>query len=156
MSNNICFLVVGEDVTTTDQQKYLLHSPDDITEAFLTQPRNFQSFIHTNYIHRFSSIEDISSAADILSVSDLLMCEYREDQLTDYALNIAVRGVMLYNNKPASGWKSIRGPRKIERIQNFNDNSKYHKDFESDLFISNNVYVSDYKTFINMIKKKEK
>lgn len=42
-------------------------------------------------------------------MSDVVLNEWRSDQSNDVGLNIAVRGVMISNEKPVSGrWMPIR------------------------------------------------
>jgi len=91
----------------------MLHSPEELTEAFNTEPRNFVNFIHANYLPHFKDIEEVVTAINDLGLSDALLNEYRDDALSVMGLNIAIRGVMLANSSPVSGWMPVRGPKRI-------------------------------------------
>ncbi|KAH8308196.1 hypothetical protein KR059_007992, partial [Drosophila kikkawai] len=96
-----------------NDQKMLLHSPEELTESFSTEPRNFVNFVHANYLPHFKDIEEVVSAIDDLSLADALLNEYREGAVSVMGLNIAIRGVMLANSAPVSGWMPVKGPKRI-------------------------------------------
>ncbi|XP_017047247.1 cell cycle checkpoint protein RAD17 [Drosophila ficusphila] len=98
-----------------NEDKRMLHSPEELTEAFNTEPRNFVNFIHSNYLPHFNDIEEVVSAIDDLGLSDSMLNEYRDDALSVMGLNIAIRGVMLANSSPVSGWMPVRGPKRINQ-----------------------------------------
>lgn len=92
------------------------HSPEDLTDAFVSQPSSMISLIHSNYVVRFTDIDDIAGAADALSLSDVIMSDcFREDQLTGHGLNLVVRAMMVHNRKTASGWQQIRKKKAYDR-----------------------------------------
>lgn len=104
-------VMIGEESTTPLNR--FTHSPEEITDSFQSQPSNFIAFVHTNYLMHYSAIENVSEAASILCQSDRFMKEYRDDALSNFALNVAIRGVMVENVKPLSGWKPVRGPKRL-------------------------------------------
>ncbi|XP_017067202.2 cell cycle checkpoint protein RAD17 [Drosophila eugracilis] len=93
--------------------KSMVYSPEELTEAFNTEPRNFVNFIHANYLPHFKDIEEVVDAINDLGLSDSMLNEYRDDALSVMGLNIAIRGVMLANSSPVSGWMPVRGPKRI-------------------------------------------
>ncbi|XP_002136949.4 cell cycle checkpoint protein RAD17 isoform X1 [Drosophila pseudoobscura] len=96
-----------------NEEKRLQHSPEVLTEAFCTEPRNFVNFIHANYLPHFRDIEDVLPAINDLCLSDFMLNEYRDDALPVMGLNLAIRGTMLANKDPVSGWMPVRGPKRI-------------------------------------------
>ncbi|KAH8267349.1 hypothetical protein KR018_011803, partial [Drosophila ironensis] len=96
-----------------DERKRLQHSPEDITEAFNTEPRNFINFVHANFLPHFRDIEHVTAAAHDLALADCMLNEYRDDHLSLLGLNLAIRGSMLANREPVTGWMPVRGPKKI-------------------------------------------
>ncbi|KAH8351170.1 hypothetical protein KR084_008970, partial [Drosophila pseudotakahashii] len=96
-----------------NEDKSMLHSPEELTEAFNTEPRNFVNFIHANYLPHFKEIDEVVVAINDLGLSDAMLNEYRDDALSVMGLNIAIRGVMLANSSPVSGWMPVRGPKRI-------------------------------------------
>ncbi|EDW97551.1 cell cycle checkpoint protein RAD17 [Drosophila yakuba] len=97
-----------------NEDKTMLHSPEEITEAFNTEPRNFVNFIHANYLPHFKEIDDVVVAINDLGLSDCMLNEYRDDTLSVMGLNVAIRGVMTANRWPVSGWMPVRGPKRID------------------------------------------
>lgn len=107
------------DQETADENgnKQLLHSPDEIGSLLCSQPSSSINLIHNNYIGHFQQFEDIVEAVEYLSSSDIIMNEWRSDQSHEIALNVAVRGMMVSNEKPVTGrWMPIRSTK--------NDNNK--------------------------------
>ncbi|KAH8247724.1 hypothetical protein KR038_009144, partial [Drosophila bunnanda] len=96
-----------------NEDKTLLHSPEEITEAFNTEPRNFVNFVHANYLPHFKDIEEVVTAIDDLGLADSMLNEYREGAVSVMGLNIAIRGVMLANHAPVSGWMPVKGPKRV-------------------------------------------
>lgn len=101
-------------IIVTENDKKLLHLPEDIADAFGTEPKNFINFIHANYLEHFATIENVIGAAENISISDVIAGEYRNDQMGIVGLNIAARGVMVCNATPVSGWMPVRGPKRLE------------------------------------------
>lgn len=91
----------------------MLHSPEEITEAFNTEPRKFVNFVYANYLPHFKEIDDVVTAINDLGLSDCMLNEYRDDNLSVMGLNVAIRGVMMSNTCPVSGWMPVRGPKRI-------------------------------------------
>lgn len=134
----------------TDGTEQLLHSPEDIAIAFSTEPINFTNFVHTNYLGHFADIENVASACDALSVSDNILSEYREDTLGLVGLNVCVRGVMVNNKKPVTGWMPIKGPRRIDL-----SNSTELASLGLNETISSRLLASDYRSFVRVIHGKK-
>lgn len=77
--------------------------------------------LYANYLPHFSSIENVIGAVECLGSSDLMMTEYRENQVGIVGLNVAIRGLMVNNEKPVNGWMPVKGPRRLNfRYEVFN------------------------------------
>lgn len=108
---------LDQEVPDANGNKQLLHSPDEITSLLCSQPSSSINLIHNNYIGHFQQFDDIVKAVEYLSSSDIIMNEWRSDQSHDMGLNVAVRGMMVSNEKPVTGrWMPIRSSK--------NDNNK--------------------------------
>lgn len=70
------FIAVTESSETPGLQTFL-HSPEDITNTFITQPRNLLTMAHTNFLCHFSSIEHAVIAIDMLTNADVFLNEWR-------------------------------------------------------------------------------
>lgn len=124
----------------------LLHSPEDIASAFSTEPKNFSSFVHANYLGHFADIENVVSAIDALSISDDILSEYREDSLGLVGLNVALRGVMVSNKNPVSGWMPVKGPKRLEIEKSSELGALNLKQT-----ISSHLWASDYRSYVRVI-----
>lgn len=99
---------VGRALYPKWQNNKLVHSPEDLSDIFSSQPNNYIELVHSNYIKRFGNLEDICEASNVLSTVDVLRSEYREnDNLELMALNLATRGMMVYNSNMNSGFQPI-------------------------------------------------
>ncbi|CAD7091122.1 unnamed protein product [Hermetia illucens] len=130
-----------------------LHIPEDLTDAFSSEPKMFVDFLHSNYLAHFSSIENALSAADSLSLGDILLAEYRDDSVGRLGLNVAIRGLMVSNEKPVSGWLPVKGLKRVE-----NQRGKLEEELKKvgvKHELSANVLVSDYRTYVRIIKAEE-
>lgn len=87
----------------------LSHSPETLTDTFLTQPNNLLQFMFSNYLTHFSTVSDAANCCGEFSLSDFLISEYREASLAELSLNVAVRGAMVANSQPKSGWIPVKG-----------------------------------------------
>ncbi|XP_058835626.1 cell cycle checkpoint protein RAD17 isoform X2 [Topomyia yanbarensis] len=128
------------------------HSPEDLTDAFTSQPGSMISLIHSNYVLRFTDIEDIKEAADALSLSDVIMSEYREDLLASYGLNIAVRGTMVHNRKTAGGWQQIRKKKVYSKPSVTSHEGQLKKYGLETSSISAGLFKTDYKRYLDIIQ----
>ncbi|KAJ6646938.1 Cell cycle checkpoint protein RAD17 [Pseudolycoriella hygida] len=132
--------------------KTLQHSPEQLASDFMSQPSKFLSLLHTNYVCHYQDIDDVLSAADSMSRSELFLNEWRDESVSEIGLTLAVRGVMVSNKNPAPGWIPVKGQKK------FNENKTTFSDQLAKLGLSShsvtsNVWASDYRTFVNIIKK---
>lgn len=93
----------------------LLHSPEKLTDDFISHPNHFVKMLHTNYAGHFKEINDLAQASNMLSVADVLMNEWREDIMSAIGLNITIRAAMVYNRTPKTGWLPVKGQKKYER-----------------------------------------
>ncbi|XP_055911679.1 cell cycle checkpoint protein RAD17 [Eupeodes corollae] len=134
----------------TDAANQLLHSPEDIASSFSTEPRNFTNFVHTNFLGHFADIENVLPAIDALSVCDNILSEYREDTLGLIGLNVAVRGVMVSNRNPVTGWMPIRGPKRIEIEKTAELTS-----LGLNQITSSHLLASDYRSYVRVILDKK-
>ncbi|EFN87402.1 Cell cycle checkpoint protein RAD17 [Harpegnathos saltator] len=87
------------------------HDPEEITGFFQSQAVIFVQFLQENYLNTIRTIEEATMASDILSLGDVLNSEWRDRNLGKVALLYCIRGLMLANEKPVSGWNPTRKPR---------------------------------------------
>lgn len=98
-----------QDVADVNGQKTFLHSPDEIASLLSSQPMTSLNLIHHNYIGHFQHMEEIISAIDSLSHSDVMLKEWRSDLSAEIGVGLAVRGVMTANEHPVTGrWMPVR------------------------------------------------
>ncbi|XP_065077342.1 cell cycle checkpoint protein RAD17 [Ochlerotatus camptorhynchus] len=129
------------------------HCPEDLTDAFVSQPSSMISLVHSNYVVRFTDIDDIAGAADALSLSDVIMTGcFREDQLTGHGLNLVVRAMMVHNRKTASGWQQIRKKKAYAKPSVSNHEQQLKKWGLETSSISAGLFVTDYKKYLDIIK----
>ncbi|XP_011164264.2 cell cycle checkpoint protein RAD17 [Solenopsis invicta] len=88
-----------------------VHDPEEIAAFFQSQSVVFVRFLQENYLNTIGTIEDIDIASDILSLSDVLNSEWRDQNLSKVALSYCIHGLMLANKKPVAGWNPVRKPR---------------------------------------------
>lgn len=88
-----------------------VHDPDNIAAYFESQATVFLNFLQQNYLNTLEGIKEVKDCAQILSLADVLNTEWRDPNLTKVALSLCVRGVMVNNEKPVSGWNPVRKPR---------------------------------------------
>ncbi|XP_073828733.1 rad17 checkpoint clamp loader component [Musca autumnalis] len=129
----------------------LLHPPEDIAQAFVTEPKKFVDFIHANYMPHFSDIESLVDAANGLTLCDLILNEYREDTLALCGLDLGVRNVMLANKSPVSGWMPVKGPKRLNTDNSSIIPAKANKFLPPHHNISRSQYAIEYKTFVNIV-----
>lgn len=87
-----------------------------LVDEISIQPSTFNSFIHSNYIKYFGDVNDVSNAADILSISQKFLNKW--DNRTDvlqYALWVPIMGLMIHNEHRVSKWNQITAPRKTNK-----------------------------------------
>nr|XP_003701679.1 PREDICTED: cell cycle checkpoint protein RAD17 isoform X1 [Megachile rotundata] len=87
-----------------------VHDPDEIAAFFQSQATVFLNFLQENYLNTMRGIEEVNACANTLSLADALNSEWRDPNLTKVVLSFAVRGVMVPNEKPVSGWNPVRKP----------------------------------------------
>lgn len=133
----------------------LTHSPESLTDIFITQPQSFLSLMFSNYLGHLSSIEDCQEMGKHLTLGDFLLAEYRETAMTVLGLNVAIRGAMLSNGQPVIGRIPFKGY-KMDKATENGVSESYHKfvangDQVRNL-ITRNVFVLDTKDYIVVIK----
>ncbi|XP_049535054.1 cell cycle checkpoint protein RAD17 [Anopheles darlingi] len=131
-----------------------LHAPEDITDSFISQPAAIISLLHSNYVSRCSDVHCLSSASDCLAVADVIMNEYRTDQLASYGLNLAIRGIMVNNQQTTHGWHQIKKKVSIQ-LQN---SAQLYTDELTKLGIINRpipqkMFASEYRGLISIIRR---
>nr|XP_050853120.1 cell cycle checkpoint protein RAD17 [Vespula vulgaris] len=87
-----------------------VHNPDEIAEYFHSQTSTFLYFLHENYINTIRFIEESSISADVLSLADILNSEWRDTNLNKLSLSLSIRGIMVANESPVTGWNPVRKP----------------------------------------------
>ncbi|TDG47411.1 hypothetical protein AWZ03_006139 [Drosophila navojoa] len=138
---------------TEAKDKCLLHNPEDLAEAFSTEPRNFVNFIHANYLPHFQDIADVNSALNDIGLADMLLQEYRDESLSLVGLTIAVRGCMVANVAPVSGWMPVRGPKRLTIEPQLTPAEQKTLGVASGR-ISKRLYASEYSSFVKLIADK--
>ncbi|KAL6426625.1 hypothetical protein ACFW04_009195 [Cataglyphis niger] len=93
-----------------DSTKYV-HDPEEISAFFQSQSVVFVQFLQENYLNTIRTIEEATVASDILSLADVLNSEWRDRNLGKVALSYCIRGLMLANEKPVTGWNPVKKPR---------------------------------------------
>lgn len=88
-----------------------VHDPEEIAAFFQSQSVVFVQFLQENYLNTIRTIEEATVASDILSLADVLNSEWRDRNLGKVALSYCIRGLMLANEKPVTGWNPVRKPR---------------------------------------------
>lgn len=131
------------------ENKILTHSPESLADSFSSEPQNFVSFIYENYISHFREIEDVLEAVDSISRSDIFLTGFRDDFITQTGLNVAIRGVMVWNEKPVGGWKPVRGPKRVTNV-NLKDELQ---GLGISSTISTNLLASEFRSYAKIIKK---
>ncbi|CAL7947033.1 unnamed protein product [Xylocopa violacea] len=86
------------------------HDPDEIAAFFQSQATTFVNFLQENYLNTLRGIEEANACAKILSLADVLNAEWRDTNLCKITLSFCIRGVMVINEKPVSGWNPVRKP----------------------------------------------
>ncbi|XP_055538863.1 cell cycle checkpoint protein RAD17 isoform X2 [Wyeomyia smithii] len=125
------------------------HSPEDLAECFISQPGSMISLLHSNYVVRFTDIENITGAADALSLADKIMSEYREDSMANHGLNIVIRGMMVSNRKTAGGWQQIKKKKTFNKPSHDEVLRRHGLETSS---ISAGQFVTEYKHYLNIIE----
>ncbi|KAL9878931.1 rad17 checkpoint clamp loader component isoform 2-T2 [Glossina fuscipes fuscipes] len=137
-------------------QERFLHSPEDIVDAFVTEPKKFTDMLQTNYLSHFREIEYIAPASNGLSLSDLLFQEYREDTLAHVGLNIAIRSLMVTNKQPITAWLPVKAPKRLV----LDHQAKLPKEAAHHLIkpynVSSNLYNTDYHTYVKILSQQNK
>ncbi|XP_043495137.1 cell cycle checkpoint protein RAD17 isoform X1 [Polistes fuscatus] len=87
-----------------------VHNPDEIAEYFQSQTTTFLYFLHENYLNTIRLIEESDISANVLSLGDVLNSEWRDLNLSKLSLSLCIRGIMVANESPVSGWNPIRKP----------------------------------------------
>ncbi|XP_024942288.1 cell cycle checkpoint protein RAD17 [Cephus cinctus] len=90
-----------------DSWKFV-HDPDEIASLFQSQPGVFLGFLHGNYLNTIGGMDEAATCINILSLSDTLISEWRDPNLGRVALSYCIRGLMVTNEKPVSGWNPVR------------------------------------------------
>lgn len=128
----------------------LTHSPELITEAFSTQPGNFLLFLFSNYQAHFATVADSAEVCQALSAGDRLLSEYRDPALPQIALNVGIRGAMVANCTPLSGWHPVKG-HKMDRKREELVEAEYQRFVRGTAargvrnLVSKNTFVMDFK-----------
>ncbi|KAL7727871.1 hypothetical protein ACLKA6_019438 [Drosophila palustris] len=133
-----------------DKNKTLLHSPEELSEAFCTEPKSFVNFIHANYLPHFIDIAQAKDAINDIGVADMLLQEYREDSMALVGLTVAVRGCMVANAAPVTGWMPVRGPKRLT-IQAQLTAAEQKLLGATYAGISKSLYASEYSSFVKII-----
>lgn len=144
------------EINTVTKRSELTHKPEDITEAFSSQPSNFIKMVHSNYIKNFTDIHDVSEAASIFSLSDCFESEYRDDRLNNLNLNLIIRSAMVLNRNPAGGFRSVSAhANKKWKKQDETNRELFNaesKKLNNGNIMAHNDFFCDYNSFTQIIK----
>lgn len=144
------------ELNSSSKKIELTHKPETIAESFQSQPSNFISMIHSNYIKNFTDIHSISSATEIFSISNCFEAEYRDSRLNHLNLNLVVRAAMVLNKQPAAGMPSISAyANKKWKNSEEKNKEKFNKasaSLNNGNMIGRNDFFCDYNNFMNMYK----
>ncbi|XP_003487570.1 cell cycle checkpoint protein RAD17 isoform X1 [Bombus impatiens] len=94
----------------TENNWKFVHDPDEIAAFFQSQATVFLNFLQENYLNTMGNIEEVDISTNILSIADVLNSEWRDSTLNKVILSYCVRGLMVTNQKPVSGWNPVRKP----------------------------------------------
>ncbi|XP_052864419.1 cell cycle checkpoint protein RAD17 [Anopheles cruzii] len=136
-----------------DATSRFLHAPEDIGDCFVTQPTAIISLLHSNYVTRCSDVHCLAAASDALTMADVIMNEYRTDQLAVSGLNLAVRGIMVNNEQTAHSWFQIK--KKITIQQHCNTPAYTEEFVKAGLIIrpvTPKLFAAEYKGFVSLIQ----
>nr|XP_033337494.1 cell cycle checkpoint protein RAD17 [Megalopta genalis] len=106
--------VINPKRVPNDNSWKFAHDPDDIASYFQSQATVFLNFLQENYLNTMRGIEEVNACANILSLADVLNSEWRDLNLTKVTLSFCIRGAMVTNEKPISGWNPVRKPPSIQ------------------------------------------
>ncbi|XP_025193546.1 cell cycle checkpoint protein RAD17 [Melanaphis sacchari] len=112
------------------------HNPDNLAENFAMQPSTVLGFLQENYLTRFSSLTDICKGADAISAADVMLSSDFMFGVSIYdislsSLSVAVRGLMLANEKPIKVFRPIVKPKHFQYtndIQMYKDVKRWFDD----------------------------
>ncbi|KAK2583570.1 hypothetical protein KPH14_009515 [Odynerus spinipes] len=92
-----------------DSWKFV-HDPDEIAEYFQSQTTTFLYFLHENYLNTIGFLEAANTSINTLSEADVLNTEWRDPNLSKLSLSLCIRGIMVANEIPVTGWNPVRKP----------------------------------------------
>lgn len=76
--------------------------PEDVVSKTSVSPEFFSLYLHQNYPEHFDSIEDVSSAAEYLSIADSLSATWSvKDSMSQYESSLASRSILFCNSAKA-------------------------------------------------------
>eukprot|EP00102_Acyrthosiphon_pisum_P013954 XP_008183750.1 PREDICTED: cell cycle checkpoint protein RAD17 isoform X1 [Acyrthosiphon pisum] len=107
------------EIVNSSLQFKFTHNPDKLVENFAMQPTTVLGFLQENYLTRFSSLTDICKGADAISAADVMLSSNFMFGVSIYdislsSLSVAVRGLMLANEKPIKAFRSIVKPKHFQ------------------------------------------
>lgn len=85
--------------------------------------------------------------------ADMLLQEYRDDSLSLVGLTIAIRGCMVANAAPVTGWMPVRGPKRLT-VQPELTAAEQKLLGVASAGISKSLYASEYSSFLKTIASK--
>eukprot|EP01147_Barroeca_monosierra_P009565 gene9565-1792_t len=84
--------------------------PEETLQQTGMSTERFCYFLHQNFIEHFTDFDDLVSAADVFSQSDILS-EENWKKMDEYSGMIVTRGLVFYNTAPLqSGWRPLQKP----------------------------------------------
>lgn len=89
---------------------------DQLIDEFSSQPNTIENFLFENYVKYFGDAEDVCKAADVLSVSEALLNNWK-DKYDSVVMGLwfIVLGLMVYNKHKVSKWNQLKAPTKIKK-----------------------------------------
>lgn len=149
---------VGRALYPKWEKKRLVHNPETLTDVFASQPSNYVELVHSNYMKRFGNMDDIRAVSNLLSISDNLQSDFRENNnanLELIALNLVIRGAMVCNSNSSSGFQPITSY--ANKKFKFNG-EKYQQKYEAYSNKCGNAHTSKrdfFCDYISLIKNSE-
>lgn len=108
--------------------------------------------MHANYQQHFSEIWSFATAANYFSLCGNLLNAYYDAETMLLGFDVIVRGLMLSNQKPATGWKPLAGCRKdiaMDIARNAALSAQKHR-------ATSREYLMDYRPLVAIIQKKHR
>lgn len=90
---------------------------DRLVDEFSIQPTTIENFLFENYLKYFGDAEDATKAAEVLSMSEILLSNWKErHEGVVMGLRFVVLGLMVVNKHKVSKWNQLNAPKKVKKV----------------------------------------